>query len=39
MTQKFDELMTEYAKMLIEDGFVFINKDGEIDSTATHHPS
>ena len=31
----FNEHAEEYAQMLIEDGFVFINSDGLIDSTNT----
>lgn len=33
---KFQDLMTKYAKMLIEDKFIYINDDGLIDSTETH---
>ena len=35
MTQKYEELMTKLAEMYIEDGFIFINSDGFIDSTNT----
>ena len=37
MKKTFNEHAEEYAKMLIEDGFVFINSDGLIDSTNTQH--
>ena len=33
MTQKYEELITKLAEMYIEDGFVYINSDGLIDST------
>lgn len=33
MTQKYEELITKLAQMYIEDGFIFINSDGLIDST------
>ena len=38
MTKKtFNELAEIYARMLIEDGFVYINSEGLIDSTNTQH--
>ncbi len=35
MNKTFNELAEELARMYIEDGFVFINSDGFIDSTNT----
>ncbi len=35
MTQKYEQLMTLYAAMLIEDGFVYLNEEGLITSTNT----
>ena len=33
----FNDLVDELAKMYIEDGFIFTNSEGLIDSTNTPH--
>ena len=33
----FNDLVDDLARMYIEDGFIYINKDGLVDSTNTTH--